>query len=295
MHGQSKTNPDTMVATAAELKDRVRRFWDTQPCGVRHGQAEPGTREFYRRVEAHRYIQEFHIPHVAEFTQHRNERVLEIGGGLGTDGRQFARHGARYIDADLSRNSLTLAREGFRLEGLRGAFTEADAEDLPFLSGSFDVVYSHGVLHHTPDTQRAVHEVHRLLKPGGKAIVMLYARESAGYLAAHIIGRARLELLRRRMGRAAFNEFVGLPADHRGWLPTQTAVNNSTDGLGNPLSRFYTAAELRTMFGRFSSVTLAKHYFPRHKLPVLGPRLPAGVAAWLGRAAGSYWYVKAVK
>jgi ubiquinone/menaquinone biosynthesis C-methylase UbiE len=284
-----------MVATTAELKDRVRRFWDNQPCGVRHGQAEPGTREFYKTVEAHRYAQEFHIPEVAEFAQHRNERVLEIGGGLGTDGRQFARNGARYVDADLSRNSLTLAREGFRLERLQGAFTEADAEDLPFLSASFDVIYSHGVLHHTPGTQRALDEVFRLLKPGGKAIVMLYARESLGYVAAHVLGRARLELLRRKMGRAAFNEFVGLPADHRGWLPTQIAVNNSTDGLGNPLSRFYTAKELRAMFGRFSSVALEKHYVPRHKVPVIGPRLPRSVAAWLGRTAGSYWYIKAVK
>ena len=284
-----------MVSTAAELKDRVRRFWDNQPCGVRHGRAEPGTREFYKAVEAHRYAQEFHIPQVAEFTRHPNERVLEIGGGLGTDGRQFARNGAQYVDADLSRNSLTLARQGFRLERLPGAFTEADAEDLPFLSESFDVVYSHGVLHHTPDTERAIGEVYRLLKPGGKAIVMLYARESLGYVAAHLLGRARLAVLRRKMGRTAFKEFVGLPADHRGWLPTQIAVNNSTDGLGNPLSRFYTAKELRAMFGRFSSVTLEKHYFPRHKVPVIGPRLPRGVAAWLGKTAGSFWYIKAVK
>ena len=284
-----------MVGTAAELKNRVRRFWDSQPCGVRHGHADPGTREFYRSVEAHRYAQEFHIPEVAEFAQHRNERVLEIGGGLGTDGRQFARHGARYVDADLSRNSLTLAREGFRLERLPGAFLEADAENMPFQSASFDLVYSHGVLHHTPDTDRAIGEVLRLLKPGGKAIIMLYARESLGYVAAHVLGRARLTTLRRRMGRVAFNEFVGLPAEHHGWLPTQIAVNNSTDGLGNPLSRFYTAGELRTMFRQFSSVTLEKHYFPRHKLPVIGPRLPRGVAAWLGRTAGSFWYIKAVK
>jgi ubiquinone/menaquinone biosynthesis C-methylase UbiE len=284
-----------MASTAAELKDRVRRFWDNQPCGVRHGHAQPGTRDFYRAVEAHRYTQEFHIPEIAEFAQHRGERVLEIGGGLGTDGRQFARNGVRYVDADLSRNSLTLAREGFRLERLTGAFTEADAENLPFLAESFDVVYSHGVLHHTPDTDRAIDEVHRLLKPGAKAIVMLYARESLGYLAAHILGRARLELLRRRMGRQAFNEFVGLPADHRGWLPTQIAVNNSTDGLGNPLSRFYTADELRTMFRRFSSVTLEKQYFPRHKFPVIGPRLPRVAAVWLGKTAGSFWYIKAIK
>ena len=283
------------VETAVELKGRVRRFWDNQPCGVRHGEAAPGTKGFYEAVEAHRYEAEFHIPAVAEFTQHRNERVLEIGGGLGTDGRQFARNGARYVDADLSGNSLSLARQGFLLERLTGGFTQTDAENLPFASETFDLVYSHGVLHHTPDTERAIGEVFRVLKRGGKAIIMLYARESLGYVAAHFLGRARLEHLRWKMGRAAFNQFVGLPADHRGWLPTQIAVNNSTDGLGNPLSKFYTASELRTLFGRFGSVALEKHYFPRHKFPIIGPRLPRGVAAWLGRTAGSFWYIKAVK
>lgn len=283
------------VETAVELKGRVRRFWDNQPCGVRHGEAPPGTKGFYEAVEAHRYEAEFHIPAVAEFTQHRNERVLEIGGGLGTDGRQFARNGARYVDADLSGNSLSLARQGFLLERLTGGFTQTDAESLPFASETFDLVYSHGVLHHTPDTERAIGEVFRVLKRGGKAIIMLYARESLGYVAAHFLGRARLEHLRLKMGRVAFNQFVGLPADHRGWLPTQIAVNNSTDGLGNPLSKFYTASELRTLFGRFGSVALEKHYFPRHKFPIIGPRLPRGVAAWLGRTAGSFWYIKAVK
>jgi ubiquinone/menaquinone biosynthesis C-methylase UbiE len=284
-----------MDGIPAELKGRVRRFWDNQPCGVRHSEAQPGTIEFYQAIEAHRYTEEFHIPAVAEFAEHPRERVLEIGGGLGTDGRQFARHGARYVDVDLSRNSLSLAREGFRLERLAGGFTQADAEDLPFATGTFDLVYSHGVLHHTPDTERAIAEVFRLLKPGGKAIVMLYARESLGYLAAHVLGRARLQRLRRKMGAAAFNEFVGLPPEHRGWLPTQIAVNNSTDGLGNPLSKFYTARELRTLFARFASVSLEKHYFPRHKVPFIGPRLPRRVAAWLGRTAGSFWYVKAIK
>jgi ubiquinone/menaquinone biosynthesis C-methylase UbiE len=279
---------------AVELKARVRRFWDSEPCGTRHGHA-PGTAAFYRDVEAHRYAQEFHIPLVAEFAQHAGQRILEIGGGLGTDGRQFARHGARYVDVDLSRNSLEMARRGFKHEGLDGRFLHGDAERQPFASSVFDVVYSHGVLHHTPDTDRAIAEVWRLLKPGGKAIVMLYARESLGYASSHILGRARLLRLRRKMGREAFNAFIGLPTDYRGWMPKQTVINNSTDGVGNPLSKFYTAGELRTLFGRFSSVSLEKHYVPRHKIPIIGSRLPRAVAMWLGRLAGSYWYVKAVK
>ena len=280
---------------AVELKARVRRFWDSAPCGTRHGEDVPGSQAFFKSVEAHRYAQEFHIPLVAEFTAHAGDRVLEIGGGLGTDGRQFARNGARYVDLDLSRQSLEMARRGFGHDGLSGRFLHGDAERQPFASGAFDLVYSHGVLHHTPDTERAVGEVWRLLRPGGKAIVMLYARESLGYLSSHVLGRARLLRLRRQMGREAFNAFIGLPAGYRGWMSTQTVINNSTDGVGNPLSKFYTAGELRALFGRFSSVALEKHYVPRHKIPLIGARLPQPVAMWLGRLAGSYWYIKAVK
>jgi SAM-dependent methyltransferase len=283
------------MTAAADLKARVRRFWDAEPCGTRNSAADPGSAEFFRTVEEHRYQQEFHIPLIAEFTAHAGERVLEIGGGLGTDGRQFARNGARYVDVDLSRQSLEMARRGFAVERLAGRFAHGDAERQPFRSESFDVVYSHGVLHHTPDTERAVGEVWRLLKPGGKAIIMLYARGSLGYASSHVLGRARLLRLRRQMGREKFNAFIGLPADYRGWMPTQTVIDNSTDGLGNPLSKFYTARELRVLFGRFSRVDLEKHYVPRHKIPIIGPRLPRGVALWLGRLAGSFFYIKAVK
>jgi hypothetical protein len=97
------------------------------------------------------------------------------------------------------------------------------------------------------------------------------------------------------MGREAFNAFVGLPADHAGWLPSAVVGNNSTDGVGNPLSKFYTASELRALFARFSTVTLQKRYFPRHKVPLVGPYLPRAVTSLLGRTMGSFWYVNAIK
>jgi SAM-dependent methyltransferase len=278
------------------LKLDVRRFWDNLPCGVKTTEAQPGTREFYEAVEAHRYAEECQIPELAEFAGHGGERVLEIGGGLGTDGRRFAGGGAWYVDADLSATSLALARRGFTVFGLAGRFVNSDAENLPFRDATFDVVYSHGVLHHTPDTPRAIREAHRVLKPGGKAIIMLYARESAAYVVGvPLLGRLRLVRTRRRMGRAVFNRMVRLPPEHRGWIARQVVVNNSTDGLGNPVSRFCSAGEIRAMFAPFRSLTLEKHYFTRHKVPLVGRRLPDGLVRWLGRVAGGYWYVKAVK
>src|SRR5207253_4314731 len=128
-----------------------------------------GTRAFYERVEEHRYEKEWHIPAAAGFENAQGLRVLEIGCGLGTDGAQFAKAGALYTGVDLTDAAVDLARKRFELFELPGEFRTADAEDLDFADARFDLVYSHGVLHHTPDTGRAVNEVPRVLRPGACA------------------------------------------------------------------------------------------------------------------------------
>src|SRR5262244_4540498 len=157
----------------AELKERVRAFWQEHPCGTKFSDAEMGSREFFDRVEAHRYEKEWHIPIAADFAGARGLKVLEIGCGLGTDGAQFAAAGADYTGIDLTQASIELARKRFELSGLKGEFWVADAERLDFAAETFDLVYSHGVLHHTPDIEAAVREIHRVLKPAGRAMVML--------------------------------------------------------------------------------------------------------------------------
>src|SRR5213083_3412773 len=159
------------VDTDSELKERVRAFWQAHPCGTKFSDAEIGTREFFARIEAHRYAKEWHIPEAADFAGARGLRVLENGCGLGTDGAQFAKAGADYTGIDLTEAAVDLARKRFELFDLAGKFRTADAENLDFADESFDLVYSHGVLHHTPDIARAVSEIHRVLKPGGRAIV----------------------------------------------------------------------------------------------------------------------------
>src|SRR6266581_9174520 len=185
----------------AELKERVRSFWQAHPCGTKFADAEPGTRHFYELVEKHRYEKEWHIPLAADFASARGLRVLEIGCGLGTDGAQFAKAGADYTGIDLTEAAVQLARKRFQLDGLSGQFETADAEHLSFADESFDLVYSHGVLHHTPDTTCAVREIHRVLRPGGRAIVMLYHRDSYNYrVGIRILRRAGARLLKSESG-----------------------------------------------------------------------------------------------
>ena len=107
------------------------------------------------------------------FATHAGESVLEIGPGLGTDHAQFARAGGKMVAIDLTSRHLELTRRRFELEKLATRPVRGDAEGLPFAAGAFDVVYSFGVLHHTPDTAGAVREIHRVLRPGGLAIVGL--------------------------------------------------------------------------------------------------------------------------
>src|SRR5437762_2103069 len=185
----------------AELKERVRAFWQEHPCGTKFSDAEMGTREFFDRVEAHRYGKEWHIPIAANFKSTRGLKVLEIGCGLGTDGAQFAKAGADYTGIDLTEASIELARKRFELSGLKGEFRVADAEKLDFPDASFDLVYSHGVLHHTPDIAAAVQEIHRVLKPAGRAIVMLYHRGSYNYrIGIRVLRRAGTGLLKSQSG-----------------------------------------------------------------------------------------------
>src|SRR2546423_915113 len=196
------------------LKERVRAFWQARPCGTKFAKAEEGSRAFFEAVEEHRYRTEWHIPEAAGFDKAKSLRVLEIGCGLGTDGARFARAGAVYTGVDLTEAAVSLARRRFELEGLAGEFRVADAEALDFADESFDIVYSHGVLHHTPDATAAVREIRRVLAPVGRAIVMLYHRDSYNYrVNIRCLRRVGARLLRTEAGLTLAHRLTGEPVE----------------------------------------------------------------------------------
>ncbi len=157
-----------------DLKDDVRDFWNAEPCGSRYlGESD----DFEAHARA-RYELEPYIPDFAQFSASRGLRVLEIGVGMGADYLQWLRAGARATGVDLSETSLERARRRCELAGLQPDLQVADAERLPFPNETFDVVYSYGVMHHSPDTARCLHEAWRVLKPGGTARIMLYHHPS---------------------------------------------------------------------------------------------------------------------
>ena len=164
--------------TAVDQKAQVRDFWEKQPCGAEHTGTAEGTPEFFAEVERTRDTLDPYIHRFADFEGARGKRLLEIGVGLGTDFIRFVRAGAVATGVDLTEHAVQLVQRRLALEGLHAEVRTADAESLPFEDSSFDRVYSWGVLHHTPDTRKAIGEAIRVLKPGGRACVMLYARHS---------------------------------------------------------------------------------------------------------------------
>lgn len=167
------------MSQAASLES-VRDFWNRRPCNLRHGTAPVGTREYFDQVEARKYLVEPHIPGFSEFEKWRGKRVLEIGCGLGTAAVSFARAGADYTAIELSSESLKLARQRFEVFGLQGRFYEGNAEQLADIVPvePYDLVYSFGVIHHSPHPEKIVAAVQRYLKPGSEFRLMLYARHS---------------------------------------------------------------------------------------------------------------------
>jgi ubiquinone/menaquinone biosynthesis C-methylase UbiE len=158
-------------------KEAVRRYWDAAPCGTADvANAEEAAK--FREIERIRYGREPFIARFARFDEARGKKILEVGVGAGTDHLRFARAGAQCSGIDLSEVSLDTTRRRLLAEGLASELRVSDAEQLPFPDGSFDLVYSWGVIHHTPDTRRAAREILRVLRPGGRFCVMVYNRHS---------------------------------------------------------------------------------------------------------------------
>ncbi len=162
--------------------ETVRNYWNTRPCNIRHSAKPVGTKEYFDEVEARKYFVEHHIPGFADFERWRGKKVLEIGCGIGTDTINFARHGALVTAVDLTERSLEVARQRARVFGLedRIRFIQANAEELSSTVPVevYDLVYSFGVIHHTPHPELALDQIRRYVRPGGTVKIMVYNRWS---------------------------------------------------------------------------------------------------------------------
>ena len=248
------------------VKDTIKSYWEAQPCETDRASSPASTPEYFEEIERARYTTQPFIHSFAQFTRWRGQHVLEIGCGAGTDSLQFARAGTILSAVDLTSAAVALTRESLALSGLSGDIQQGDAEDLPFPDNHFDLVYSWGVLHHTPNTERTFDEAFRVLKPGGKITIMLYNRHS-------IVAWRVWQKFALRAGR-----------------PFRSLTDVIAHNVESAGTKAYTQKELPRMFHRFSNVTVE---------PVLTPydlrRLPSWLRLWLPAAWGWFLVVNGCK
>ncbi len=236
----------------------------------------------------------------------KGKRVLEIGPGAGGHSALFARHGAEVSAVDITRARAEATTAKFRLLGADGCVAmQGDAESLPFDDGAFDVVYSNGVLHHTDSTETAMDEIFRVLRPGGRAVIMLYCKSSWHYWINMwlCVGVCKGKLL-----------------GGKNWLGRATEWGGKdTQSVENPIIRCYTRGGIGRLFARFENLTLRKGEFYFYLIPKLGGLYrrwqikrfgthPGGylvygepwpiqspLELWLGGIMGFAWYISAIK
>jgi len=189
------------------LKSKVKEHWERETCGTRYGESSD-RQQYFAEISASRYALEPYIPPFADFASANGRSVLEIGVGAGADFENWCEHAAHATGVDLTERGIALTAERLSLKGVspqRYALRTADAENLPFGDNSFDIVYSWGVLHHSPNTERCFAEALRVLRPGGQLKAMVYHTPSwTGLMLQlqHGIARGRF---RMTMKDALFN------------------------------------------------------------------------------------------
>jgi SAM-dependent methyltransferase len=297
---------------------QVRSFWNTEACGSDLVEAEKGTAEFYDQYRRLRYQTEWHIPLLVPFSETRGKSVLEIGCGNGADGALFAQNGAIYTGVDLTQAAVDSARTHFQILHLPGTFQIENAEHLTFPDHSFDFVYSHGVLHHSPDPSKAFSEVYRVLRPGGKAVLMLYHKHSFNYY-VRILGYMRVRAIARifaRLGHFASDRarlqdgLKGVRGNENssvwqlhyegflrsGWryLSADRFVHHATDGPECPFAYVYTRKSLASLFSGFTSINTRVAHFPLRKYTIT-KWVPSRVEDFFAARLGWYLFVYLTK
>ena len=245
-------------------KADVRDFWNRNICQTEFIKGvETGSRDFFEEAERVRYKYHFYLPGLFDWIseQKSGAKLLEIGCGMGTDLLQLARRDLLVTGVDLTEEGIKLAKKRFEIYGLPAELKVDDAENLSFAEDSFDVVYSFGVLHHTPDTQKSINEVYRVLNPGGLAVIMLYHKMSYNYL---------------------IHKLLNAPFD-----------GNKNDRC--PIERAYTRSEIQLMFRDFTETNLEIEYLMTTGHGFVWDVVPKFIHKSLGHVWGWHIIIKARK
>ena len=214
-----------MPPSGAPSTAHVREYWNRHIHDLEITTHPVGTPGFFADLEQYHFEKLHHLPRLIDFDAYRGRQVLDVGCGAGTDLVRFARGGAIVTGVDISASAIELARSNFAQQGLAADLRVADGEQLPFDANTFDLVFAHGVVQYTPDSQGLVDECRRVLKPGGDAVFQVYNRIS---------------------WLNALSTLMKVPLEHE----------------DAPVLRKYSAAEFRRLLRHFREVRIVEERFP---------------------------------
>jgi SAM-dependent methyltransferase len=272
----------------------VQGFWQEHACGDDqvgglHQRFHDDYEKFFTDYDHFRYQNERHLPACIDNLNVAGKQVLEIGLGEGSDSELLIRRGARWSGADLTAESIARVRTRLTLRELPyEELRQASVLDLPFPDNAFDMVFSHGVLHHVPDIRQAQEEIHRVLRPGGELVIMMYARWSLNYLVSIGLIRRGALLAAYPLAQAGVlktDGARGMLASHLAnakamglfrYLRLQEFTHHNTDGPANPFALVYDRRRIEQDFPSFQVTRTYKRFMHAPPLPV--HRLPGETA-----------------
>lgn len=248
--------------------ESVRSFWDENPLLVGEIKYQVGSENWFKEFDRIKtddiFCGDLHdwVPKGLI-----GKKVLDIGCGPGYWNRIFGKMDLEYFGIDISPKTVELAKESKTIFETKGEIAEGNAESLQFKTGEFDFVVSEGVIHHTPDTQKCIDEIYRVLKKGG--VIGLYYKNfilRSPFLFSIVLSFMRILSVslkgRKREGMVSAKD----PDD----------FVRMYDGGDNPIGKAYSKTELRKMFSRFASIEFVQYYFPARALKI-------GIPNWLHR------------
>ena len=264
----------------------VANFWETHPCGDHQvGGIKGDYEKFFLKYDKFRYSREGHILRCLNKIDFRGKKTLEIGLGQGADSEQIIRRGAIWNGLELTRESVNRVKTRLSIRNLPyKSIKQGSVLNIPHPDHLFDIVFSHGVLHHVPDIAQAEKEILRVLKPRGMVIVMLYSKFSLNYLVSITLVR-RIGLIISYFLRI---KLTGIYHQHLesakkiglwNYLRMCNFIHHNTDGPANPYSKVYSITEVKKDFCSFRILQVHKEFMHAPPLPVHGwPG--AGLVGW---------------
>lgn len=288
------------------MQSEVAAFWNAEPCDSENSLLPPTTREYFQEIEADRYAYQGHILEIMNWLEWKGRNILEIGTGVGTDARQTIGRGANYNGINVDSGSCETTRAALKVFGHVGEVRNMSATDIRFPPNMFDIVYSFGVLHHIPDVQKAIANIHRVLKPDGHLMFMVYNRSSINYQIEILYLRRWMLKILTLPGLITLFGKIGFPQEKLqrhvelfekfGKMSDTEWLSRNTDGPDNPYSVVYGRDEIPQLLGvGFRVLRNEVYYFDWRHWGVLGRVLPKTLVGWLGKRWGWHRVVLAQK